>query len=179
MSRVPTCNQTSFQSAAYCQPGSQDAVLAGGGDELMLTTVIATRLGVSVVGIAIPELLSTAAGFAGIAALILLAVNGREIMRATPTDRLKEHLTDDDLDAARRESNGEVVARRSDGTPYDHVQEVSDAQQGLLNRIDELNRKLTDHGLTGRLTEGQVQEIMDELREASKLLDHSERFLPR
>ena len=35
----------------------------------------------------------------------------------TKTDRMKEHLTDRDLDAARRELNGEVVARKGNGTP--------------------------------------------------------------
>ncbi|HEX3590372.1 MAG TPA: polymorphic toxin type 28 domain-containing protein [Pseudonocardiaceae bacterium] len=47
------------------------------------------------------------------------------------TDRLKEHLTDRDLDAARRELDGEVVATKSDGTPWDHVDEVQNAQRGL------------------------------------------------
>jgi hypothetical protein len=36
--------------------------------------------------------------------------------KPTKTDRLKEHLTDKDLDGARRELNGEVVARKGDGT---------------------------------------------------------------
>ena len=33
----------------------------------------------------------------------------------TKTDRLKEHLTEKDLDGARRELDGEVVARKSTG----------------------------------------------------------------
>uniref|UniRef100_UPI002455AA06 polymorphic toxin type 28 domain-containing protein n=1 Tax=Nocardia brasiliensis TaxID=37326 RepID=UPI002455AA06 len=45
----------------------------------------------------------------------------------------KEHLTERDLDAARRELNGEVVARKPDGTPWYHVREVRDAQNGLVN----------------------------------------------
>jgi hypothetical protein len=48
----------------------------------------------------------------------------------TKTDNMKEHLTDRDLDAARRELNGEVVATKSNGVPWDHVDEVRNAQDG-------------------------------------------------
>ncbi|WP_280308390.1 polymorphic toxin type 28 domain-containing protein [Nocardia neocaledoniensis] len=94
---------------------------------------------------------------------------------STPTDRIKEHLTDRDLDAARRELNGEVVARKPDGTPWDHVQEVRDAQQGLANRIDQINRRLGWPGLDA----AERAALERELSEASKLLDHSEQFVPR
>ncbi|MET8651708.1 polymorphic toxin type 28 domain-containing protein [Nocardia aurea] len=92
-----------------------------------------------------------------------------------PTDRIKEHLTDRDLDAARRELEGEVVARKPDGTPWDHVQEVRDAQQGLVNRIDQINRRLG----WPKLTDAERAALEDELSEASRLLDHSEQFVPR
>lgn len=59
----------------------------------------------------------------------------------TPTDRQKEHLTEKDLDAARREANGETVATKSDGTPWDHVDEVQNSQRGLLNRMERINKK--------------------------------------
>ncbi|MEV4600793.1 polymorphic toxin type 28 domain-containing protein [Amycolatopsis sp. NPDC049253] len=64
--------------------------------------------------------------------------------KPTKTDRLKEHLTGKDLDGARRELNGEVVARKSDGTPWDHVTEVREAETGLANQINRLKRQLTD-----------------------------------
>ncbi|MDQ7805873.1 polymorphic toxin type 28 domain-containing protein [Amycolatopsis sp. A133] len=38
--------------------------------------------------------------------------------KPTKTDRLREHLTDKDLDGGRRELNGEVVTRKGDGTPW-------------------------------------------------------------
>lgn len=56
----------------------------------------------------------------------------------TKTDNMKEHLTDRDLDAARRELNSEVVATKSNGVPWDHVDEVRNAQDGLVNRIGQL-----------------------------------------
>jgi hypothetical protein len=93
----------------------------------------------------------------------------------TPTDRIKEHLTDRDLDAARRELNGEVVARKPNGQPWDHVHEVRDAQRGLLRRIDQINRRLGHPGLGA----GERSALQRELGEASRLLDRSEQFVPR
>ncbi|WP_308162844.1 polymorphic toxin type 28 domain-containing protein [Nocardia alni] len=93
----------------------------------------------------------------------------------TPTDRIKEHLTDRDLDAARRELKGEVVARKPDGTPWDHVDEVKNAQTGLIKRIAQLNKRLSWPGLSDQ----ERPLVEDELSEASRLLDHSEQFVPR
>ncbi|HEX6683019.1 MAG TPA: polymorphic toxin type 28 domain-containing protein [Candidatus Limnocylindrales bacterium] len=90
------------------------------------------------------------------------------------TDRMKEHLTERDLDAARREAAGEVVARKPDGTPWDHVDEVRNAQRGLNNRIDQLKRQMGDT----RLSDAERAAVQDELTEASKLLDHSKGYLP-
>ena len=93
----------------------------------------------------------------------------------TPTDGYKGILDDSHLDAARRELQGEVVAQKWNGTPYDHVTEVRNAQQGVLNRIDSLNQGLTNPDL------GQMQRyfMQRELSDASRLLDYSERFVPR
>jgi hypothetical protein len=93
----------------------------------------------------------------------------------TKTDRLKEHLTDKDLDAARRELNGEVVATKSTGQPWDHVDEVQNAQRGLVNRINQLKRQLGD----SRISDGDRSAVESELSEASRLLDYSEQFVPR
>ena len=98
-----------------------------------------------------------------------------KVAEPTKTDRLKEHLTDRDLDAARRELNGEVVARKPDGTPWDHVREVKEAQLGLVNRIEKLKRQLTD----SRTAASDKPALVAELSDASRLLDHSERFVPR
>lgn len=97
---------------------------------------------------------------------------GREA--TTPTDRHKEHLTRDDLDAARRELNGEVVVRKVSGTPYDHVHEVQDSQRGLLRRILRLKQLISD-SRTGPV---ERQLYSDELAEASRLLDYSRGFVP-
>lgn len=99
---------------------------------------------------------------------------GSQGRSGTKTDRCKEHLTERDLDAARRELNGEVVARKSNGTPWDHVGEVRDAQRGLVNRIDQLRRKLGD----SRLSDEARSAAQSELSEASRLLDRSRQFVP-
>jgi hypothetical protein len=92
----------------------------------------------------------------------------------TPTERAKEHLTDADLDAARRELKGEVVKRKADGTPYDHVREVRETQAKLVKRIRELKQSLGDPNLSG--IERAAAE--SELGQASRLLDHSQGFVP-
>lgn len=86
----------------------------------------------------------------------------------------KEHLTERDLDAARRELDGEVVALRPDGTPFDHVGEVRDSQRGLKNIINTINNRLS-HPETTRVEREQLQ---DALSDASRLLDRSEQFVP-
>lgn len=97
------------------------------------------------------------------------------VKQGRPTDRLKEQVDDPTLDAARRELQGEVVRRRPDGEPFDHVEKVQQGQRGLVKRITQLQRQLGDT----RTTEAQRPALEAELSEASRLLDHSEQFVPR
>lgn len=136
---------------------------------------------VSAAGLAAGATMTTAAGASlmqhGASDDAVSPMQGSQPSRSVPrkTDRLKEHLTEKDLDGARRELDGEVVARKSDGTPWDHVDEVRNAQRGLINRIRQLKREVGD----ARLPEEQRSAAQDELGEASRLLDHSEQFVPR
>ncbi|MGH7426413.1 MAG: polymorphic toxin type 28 domain-containing protein, partial [Candidatus Methylomirabilales bacterium] len=91
------------------------------------------------------------------------------------TDRYKRILDQRHLKAAWREQRGEVVARKPDGTPYNHVKEVEYAQQGLLNRITRLTRRLGRPGLGQAEREAALMEV----GEASRLLDYSELYVPR
>lgn len=90
-------------------------------------------------------------------------------------DGIVEHLQPRDLDAARRELAGEVVARKPDGTPWNHVQEVQDAQRGLVVVIERIRRRLGHVGLSA----ADRAVLLDDLARASRLLDHSENFVPR
>ena len=72
------------------------------------------------------------------------------------------------LDAARRELAGEE-------TGFDHVTKVRNAQQGLTNRIEAIRRQLGQPGLA----DAERRALQEEMGEASRLLDHSEAFVPR
>jgi hypothetical protein len=187
----------SFGNAMLHHPGEVATAAAGigltlvsaGGDGLGVA-LDATGVG-AVVGVPL-NVVSTAGIVAGVgltgAATGALAMHaasddavspahGSEPARSAPskTDRMKEHLTDRDLDAARRELKGEVVARKADGTPWDHVDEVRNAQRGLVRRIGQLKRLLEDQRISG----ADRSSYESELSEASRLLDHSEQFVPR
>jgi hypothetical protein len=187
----------SFGNAMLHHPGETAAMVGGialagisAGGEGLGIALDATGVG-AVAGVPLNVVsaagVAAGAGIAGTAATSL-AMNaagedavsparGSEPERSAPskTDRMKEHLTDRDLDAARRELDGEVVARKPDGTPWDHVDEVRNAQRGLVRRIDQLKRLLGD----SRVSDADRAGYQSELSEASKLLDHSEQFVPR
>ncbi|MEU8229173.1 putative T7SS-secreted protein [Actinoplanes sp. NPDC048967] len=187
----------SVGNAMLHHPGEVAAAAAGigltmvsaGGDGLGLA-LDATGVGavagvplniVSTAGIVAGVSITTAAG----ASLLQHAatedavspMRGSTPARSAPrkTDRIKEHLTEKDLDAARRELDGEVVARKPDGTPWDHVDEVRNAQRGLVNRIRQLKREVGDPHLSA----AERADAQAELGEASRLLDHSEQYVPR
>lgn len=85
------------------------------------------------------------------------------------------HLKRSDLEAAARELRGEVVARRADGTPFDHVKEVREAQGGLARYVLTLQRRVRDT----RLSAEERAAVERELGDASRLLDYSERYVRR
>jgi RHS repeat-associated protein len=61
---------------------------------------------------------------------------------------IRDHLTVADVTAAKREVAGEVVARKADGAPFDHVGEVRDALKSVGNAIDGLKKELANSALT-------------------------------
>ena len=80
------------------------------------------------------------------------------------TDRLKEHVLNGERDAARRELQGEIVALKGGDVPYDHIDELSKAQQGLLKRIIYIK------GLLAHAPDSPAkQALVEELSEASRL----------
>ncbi|MFF2432485.1 polymorphic toxin type 28 domain-containing protein [Streptomyces mirabilis] len=90
-------------------------------------------------------------------------------------DSLSEHLQMKDLTAAARELKGEVVKRKANGVPWDHVHEVREAQEGLTKAIGGINKRLS-HPNTG----GAERDLLvADLGRASRMLDVSEQFVPR
>ncbi|MGE5672401.1 MAG: polymorphic toxin type 28 domain-containing protein, partial [Mycobacterium leprae] len=70
------------------------------------------------------------------------------------------------------EMAGKAVAYRADGKPYDHCQEVWDAQQGVLNKINQLKNFQND----SRLFEPTRNLIQQRISMYSQMLDESESF---
>ncbi|MFI5797480.1 polymorphic toxin type 28 domain-containing protein, partial [Streptomyces sp. NPDC051677] len=68
-------------------------------------------------------------------------------------DRVSEHLQMKDLTAAARELKGEVVARKADGTPWDHVHEVRDAQWTLSPFLVATSSGLGEEALSDEASE--------------------------
>ncbi|HET7035761.1 MAG TPA: polymorphic toxin type 28 domain-containing protein, partial [Thermomicrobiaceae bacterium] len=93
----------------------------------------------------------------------------------TKTDLIKEQLTDETLQAAWREARGEVVKLKDIGEPYDHVTKVRQGQRALVKRIQAIKNRLSYANLNAE----EVQPLIDELREASHLLDKAAKYLPR
>lgn len=91
-----------------------------------------------------------------------------------PLSRYRQQLDPATLDAARRELRGEVVARKPDGTPFDHVGKVKDAQRGLKNTIARMQMELRNQNCSP----AQLAAARRTLSEASRLLDYSEKYVP-
>lgn len=100
------------------------------------------------------------------------------------TDRYKSELferarkTKDQttLNAAKIELQGKQIDLAIErGTNFDHISKVEASQRGLLNHIEDINSRLSHPGLP--TIERKVLET--ELSKASKLLDHTEQFVPR
>jgi hypothetical protein len=86
----------------------------------------------------------------------------------------KQHLQPKDLDAARRELRGEVVAVKKDGSPYNHIHEVCDSQTSLLNIINSLKSILSNP----RLCDKSKRDAEELLTYVSSQLDFTRNFVP-
>ncbi|QIP85513.1 type IV secretion protein Rhs [Streptomyces sp. Tu 2975] len=82
------------------------------------------------------------------------AINKLENIKADPIGRINSEPNHNHYSAARREAAGEVVARKPDGTPFDHVKDLTQAQQGLENvrrilwkEMERLPDGMTERGL--------------------------------
>jgi hypothetical protein len=110
--------------------------------------------------------------------------NGHQAGGHTPTDSYKAQLferagkpkSQSTVHGAQMElKGGQTEAAIKHGRAYDHITKVRNAQQGLLNRIAAIKRSLSN----SNLSQAEIQALVDELSEASKLLDATEGFVPR
>ncbi|MFF8605784.1 putative T7SS-secreted protein [Streptomyces sp. NPDC015346] len=84
----------------------------------------------------------------------MAAIQKLENIKEDPIGRINSDPNHNHYSAARREAAGEVVARKADGTPFDHVQDLTQAQQGLENvrkilwkEMERLPEGMTERGL--------------------------------
>jgi RHS repeat-associated protein len=117
----------------------------------------------------------------GSAAIPFVAGGGLVVRAAAHVDDLTtklfnigRHIDTKTLDAARRELAGEVIKLRPDGSPFDHVQEIKDAQNGLLNLIEQVQKQLGNSP-----ADADRQELEFIYSQASQMLDWTEAYVPR
>lgn len=93
--------------------------------------------------------------------------------RAKVNSIIESKLKPSDLEAYRIEARGGVVARKGDGTPYDHVAKVDQGLQGIVNITESLKQRL------GYLDLSPAERVIlrVDLRRYSRLLDEVERYL--
>jgi uncharacterized membrane protein YeaQ/YmgE (transglycosylase-associated protein family) len=104
---------------------------------------------------------------------ILGETNGYKEQLLERAGKSKDQTT---LNAAQKELKGEQIPLAQErGRAYDHITKVERAQEGLLNLIGRINRRLGFPGLP--LVERQA--LQQELSKASRLLDHTQSFVPR
>jgi RHS repeat-associated protein len=88
---------------------------------------------------------------------------------------IKKALDKKHLNAAKKELDGKVVARKADGTPFDHVTEVRNAQQGIANQIQKLEDSLANCP-AGSSEKAALEKSISEL---SKFLDNTTGWVPK
>jgi RHS repeat-associated protein len=88
-------------------------------------------------------------------------------------NKINDPLNARHFDAVRKERNGQVVARKNNGQPFDHVKEVQEAMRGLKRDIEKLKGVLG----RGNLLPDQRNRAQDLLSNASKRLDNAEKAI--
>ncbi|MFB7372624.1 putative T7SS-secreted protein [Streptomyces sp. NPDC056222] len=103
------------------------------------------------------------------------AIQKLENIKADPIGRINSDPDHNHYSAARREAGGEVVARKPDGTPYDHVADLTQAQQGLENVRKALWREM--ERLPDGMTERGLEVLLKKHDETVYHLDRVKGFL--
>lgn len=86
---------------------------------------------------------------------------------------VRDHMTKKDLEGARIERAGGVVATKGSGKPYDHIKEVSEARGGLIRRLEYIDKVLSRPATTA----GQRVYYQSEIQFISRWLTKSKRYL--
>ncbi|MGW5090159.1 polymorphic toxin type 28 domain-containing protein [Streptomyces coelicoflavus] len=100
-----------------------------------------------------------------------LALTKLENIKKDPLGAINSQPNHNHYSAARREANGEVVARKPDGTPYDHISDLKQARNGLdsIRKILEREIQSPSEGLTERGLEVLIKKRKETIEELDRL----------
>ncbi|MCX4578069.1 polymorphic toxin type 28 domain-containing protein [Streptomyces sp. NBC_01571] len=103
------------------------------------------------------------------------ALEKLENIKKDPVGEINSQPNHNHYNAARREANGEVVARKADGTPFDHIADLKQARNGL----DKIRRVLDTEiqNPPDTLTSRGIDVLVSKHKETVRLLDRLNGFL--
>ncbi|MER6421108.1 polymorphic toxin type 28 domain-containing protein [Streptomyces sp. NPDC001137] len=103
------------------------------------------------------------------------AIRKLENIKKDPLGEINSQPNHNHYSAARREAQGEVVARKADGTPFDHIADLKGARNGLENVRMALERELQNPPAS--ITERGLEVLMKKRKETIEELDRLNGFL--
>jgi hypothetical protein len=103
------------------------------------------------------------------------ALTRMENIKADPVGDANAQPNHNHYGAARREAVGEVVARRPDGTPFDHIRDLQEAYRGLENVRAALEAEMRNPPDT--MTERGLRVLLDKYSELQGIMSRLKGFL--
>lgn len=103
------------------------------------------------------------------------AIRKLENIKRDPVGEINSQPNHNHYSAARREAAGEVVARKWDGTPFDHIADLKGARNGLDNVRIALERELQNPSAS--ITDRGIEVLVKRRKEAIEELDRLNGFL--
>ncbi|MFF3193463.1 polymorphic toxin type 28 domain-containing protein [Streptomyces misionensis] len=111
----------------------------------------------------------------GITSAAQRAIEKLENIKKDPLGDVNSQANHNHYNAARREASGEVVARKADGTPFDHIAELKQARDGLDRIRRVLDREISSPPET--LTDRGLEVLITKRKNAIAELDRLNGFL--
>lgn len=103
------------------------------------------------------------------------AIRKLENIKRDPVGEINSQPNHNHYSAARREAAGEVVARKWDGTPFDHIADLKGARNGLDNVRMALEKELQSPPAS--ITDRGIEVLLKRRKEAIEELDRLNGFL--
>jgi len=103
------------------------------------------------------------------------ALTKLENIKKDPVGSINSEPNHNHYSAARREANGEVVARKPDGTPYDHITDLKQARNGLEGIRKVLEKELQNPPAS--ITDRGMEVLKKKRKETIEELDRLNGFL--